>query len=150
QGAWSGSGNNNIDADPCFADSNNGDYHLKSQTGRWKNSIYARLDPTGDWFIDLIDFAAFASSWSQQGQAIPADLDNSGIVDMHDLKLLVDNYLMSYTLGDWVLDNVNSPCIDAGDPASDWTEELWPNGNRINMGAYGGTSQASMSLSDAR
>ena len=25
----------NIDADPCFADPNNGDYHLKSQAGRW-------------------------------------------------------------------------------------------------------------------
>ena len=32
---------------------------------------------------------------------------------------------------------------------SNWTEELWPHGKRINMGAYGGTSQASMSLSNA-
>ena len=45
----------------------------------------------------------------------------------------------------WVTDTVTSPCIDAGDPASDWTEELWPHGERINMGAYGGTAQASMS-----
>jgi hypothetical protein len=44
---------------------------------------------------------------------------------------------------------VNSPCIDAGDPNSDWTAELWPHGKRINMGAYGGTPQASMSLSSA-
>jgi len=49
----------------------------------------------------------------------------------------------------WVLDNVTSPCIDAGDPNSDWSAELWPHGERINMGAYGGTSQASISLSDA-
>ena len=48
----------------------------------------------------------------------------------------------------WVHDDVTSPCIDAGDPNSDWGEELWPHGKRINMGAYGGTSQASMSLSD--
>ena len=48
----------------------------------------------------------------------------------------------------WVQDDVNSPCIDAGDPSSDWTAELWPHGKRINMGAYGGTPQASMSLSD--
>lgn len=47
----------------------------------------------------------------------------------------------------WVMDTVTSPCIDAGDPNSDWTAELWPHGKRINMGAYGGTSQASMSLS---
>ena len=44
-------------------------------------------------------------------------------------------------------DDVTSPCIDAGDPNSDWKAELWPNGRRINMGAYGGTPQASMSLS---
>jgi len=48
----------------------------------------------------------------------------------------------------WVKDDVTSLCIDAGDPNSDWTKELWPNGKRINMGAYGGTPQASMSLND--
>ncbi|MBN1816148.1 MAG: right-handed parallel beta-helix repeat-containing protein [Sedimentisphaerales bacterium] len=70
----------------------------------------------------------------------------------------------------WVYDDVTSPCIDAGDlceegflddngtptdpnddlyvclqPAVGWQNELWPNGGRINMGAYGGTPQASMS-----
>jgi len=45
----------------------------------------------------------------------------------------------------WVQDDVNSPCIDAGDPNSDWTAELWPHGKRINIGAYGGTPEASMS-----
>ncbi len=48
----------------------------------------------------------------------------------------------------WVQDYTTSPCIDAGDPNSDWTAELWPHGKRINIGAYGGTPQASMSLSD--
>jgi parallel beta-helix repeat protein len=47
----------------------------------------------------------------------------------------------------WTKDDVNSPCIDAGDPNSNWTRELWPHGKRINMGAYGGTPQASMSSS---
>lgn len=47
----------------------------------------------------------------------------------------------------WVQDYALSPCIDAGDPNSDWTEELWPHDKRINMGAYGGTPQASMSPS---
>jgi len=45
---------------------------------------------------------------------------------------------------DWVCDDTTSPCIDGGDPNSDWTAEPWPNGKRVNMGAYGGTSQASM------
>jgi len=49
----------------------------------------------------------------------------------------------------WLTDDVNSPCIDAGDPNSDWTAELWPHGKRINMGAFGGTPQASMSESPA-
>jgi hypothetical protein len=44
----------------------------------------------------------------------------------------------------WVTDSNTSPCIDAGDPNSDWSDEPWPNGKRINMGCYGGTNQASM------
>lgn len=45
----------------------------------------------------------------------------------------------------WVQDDVTSPCIDAGDPNSDFSGETWPHGGRINMGAYGGTREASMS-----
>jgi len=108
QGSWPGIGN--IEADPCFvspgywgdaddphvsADSNDlnaiwvdGDYHLRSQAGRW--------DPNSQ---------------------------------------------------SWVKDVVTSLCIHAGDPNSDWTAELWPHGQRINIGAYGGTPQAGMSLS---
>ena len=43
----------------------------------------------------------------------------------------------------WVSDTVTSPCIDAGNPLSDYSKEPTPNGNRINMGAYGNTSEAS-------
>ncbi len=43
----------------------------------------------------------------------------------------------------WVLDEVTSPCIDAGDPNSPVGEEPEPNGGRINLGAYGGTEEAS-------
>jgi hypothetical protein len=61
----------------------------------------------------------------------------------------------------WVTDAVTSPCIDAGtsylidDPKYrysgwiDWRGELWPHGKLINIGAYGGTPQASMSTSSA-
>jgi len=83
---WHYLGQGNIDADPCFADPCNGDYHLQSEAGRWGPNIQS-----------------------------------------------------------WVQDDVSSPCIDAGDPNSDWTAELWPHGKRINMGAYGGTPEASMS-----
>ncbi|MBN1766560.1 MAG: right-handed parallel beta-helix repeat-containing protein [Sedimentisphaerales bacterium] len=45
----------------------------------------------------------------------------------------------------WVLDSVNSPYIDAGDPATDWSCESWPHGMRVNMGAFGCSGQASLS-----
>jgi predicted outer membrane repeat protein len=45
----------------------------------------------------------------------------------------------------WVADDVTSPCIDAGDPNSPVGEEPFPNGERVNIGVYGGTQEASMS-----
>jgi len=81
-------GNGNFSSDPCFADPANGDYHLKSQYGRWAPSA------------------------------------NGGA-------------------GGWVTDDVTSPCINGGDPASDYSLEPQPNGGRVNMGAYGNTPEAS-------
>jgi hypothetical protein len=46
----------------------------------------------------------------------------------------------------WILDDVTSPCIDRGDPNGPVVDEPDPNGSRINMGAYGGTPEASMSI----
>jgi len=47
QGGWQGQGQNNIDVDPLFADPYNGDYHLKSQAGRW--------DPISEsWIMDVV------------------------------------------------------------------------------------------------
>jgi hypothetical protein len=45
----------------------------------------------------------------------------------------------------WVKDDVTSLCIDAGEPMSPIEHEPFPNGGRINMGAYGGTAEASKS-----
>ena len=44
----------------------------------------------------------------------------------------------------WIIDDVNSPCIDAGAAYSPIADEPLPNGGRVNIGAYGGTTQASM------
>jgi hypothetical protein len=77
-------GQGNIDADPCFIDPDNDDYHLISQAGRWDSN----------------------------------------------------NQL-------WIQDNVTSPCIDAGDPIGPIGWEPFPNGGFVNMGAYGGTTEAS-------
>jgi len=84
QNGWSGEGN--IDLDPLFVDPEKGDFHLKSQGGRW--------DPVS---------------------------------------------------GNWVVDEVSSPCIDAGNPDDPVGLERFPNGDRVNMGAYGGTPEASLS-----
>ncbi|MHC4570246.1 MAG: hypothetical protein ACYTE3_31400, partial [Planctomycetota bacterium] len=77
-------GEGDITLDPLFADPDNGDYHLRSERGRY---------------------------WPE-----------------YDI---------------WVLDTVTSPCIDAGDPEVDASGEPLPNGGRINVGAYGGTLEAS-------
>ena len=45
----------------------------------------------------------------------------------------------------WTKDDVTSPCIDAGDPGSPIGFEPFPNGGIVNMGAYGGTAEASKS-----
>jgi len=45
----------------------------------------------------------------------------------------------------WVYDDVTSPCIDAGDPMSPVGAEPFASGGVINMGAYGGTGEASKS-----
>ena len=49
----------------------------------------------------------------------------------------------------WILDNITSPCIDAGDPCSPVAFEPYPNGGFgfINMGAFGGTDEAGKSPS---
>jgi parallel beta-helix repeat protein len=52
-----------------------------------------------------------------------------------------------YHLKSRVFDNSGeySPCIDAGDPLDPVSAEPLTNGKRINMGAYGGTAEASKS-----
>ena len=45
----------------------------------------------------------------------------------------------------WVKDSMSSPCIDAGYPSSDYSNEPEDNGNRINIGRYGNTIYASLS-----
>ena len=47
--------------------------------------------------------------------------------------------------GSWTNDPVHSPCIDVGEPGSAYTNEPAPHGNRVNLGAYGASEEASMS-----
>ena len=48
----------------------------------------------------------------------------------------------------WVIDPDHSPGIDAGDPCSVYSAELWSRGHRVNMGAYGNTPEASRSCTN--
>ncbi|MHC4743438.1 MAG: choice-of-anchor Q domain-containing protein [Planctomycetota bacterium] len=50
--------------------------------------------------------------------------------------------------GRWITDEVTSPCIDAGDPMRPVGYEPFPSGGIVNMGAYGGTAEASKSYFD--
>jgi hypothetical protein len=52
----------------------------------------------------------------------------------------------SYHGGAWLPDPLHSPCIDAGNPTSPYFNEPIPNGNCVNMGSYGNTAEASLSL----
>jgi hypothetical protein len=70
-----------------------------------------------------------------------------------DYHLKSQGWRWNATNGSWVSDGVTSPCLDAGDPASPLLEEplTAPNNptgpvlnSRIDMGAYGGTAEASL------
>lgn len=146
--AW---GIGNIDIDPGFAsfdqtgDPNLWDFHLKSADGRWDSKAAPAVDLTQNGFVDLLDFALFSSQWYQEGIGLTADLDDNGMVDFPDLHIMLNSYLSEQPLGIWVRDDTSSPCLDAGDLYLDWSAEPWPNGKRINLGAFGGTAQASKS-----
>lgn len=74
-----------------------------------------------------------------------------GLWDANDIWISGDYHLSSETghwdsdMLDWTADIYTSPCIDTGDPNSPAGGKPEPNGGIINMGAYGGTTQASKS-----
>lgn len=63
-----------------------------------------------------------------------------------DYHLLSNVGRFSPSTKTWVIDAVSSLCIDAGAPGDAIIAESYLNGKRINMGAYGGTDQASRSV----
>ncbi|MHC4752483.1 MAG: right-handed parallel beta-helix repeat-containing protein [Planctomycetota bacterium] len=110
KGGWTSRGDNNIDLNPLFAD-----------PGDWVdvNNINILIDPNDPnavWIDGDYHLKSEAGRWDPNSQS-------------------------------WVLDDVNSPCIDAGDPLTCIGFEPNPNGDIVNMGAYGGTAEASLSPS---
>ena len=113
--------------------------------GRWNPIYYTNGDFNGDGFIDMLDFAILALFWFDTGPAIPVDLYPDNSIDIWDAAIFAANWLEpGESLGNWeTSDDVTSPCVDAGDPASDHSQEPAPNGDRVNMGTYGNTPHAS-------
>jgi hypothetical protein len=81
--------------------------------------------------------------------------DDNGTRDSSDDVWVASDYHLKSEAGrwdpisqSWVIDDVTSPCIDSGDPNHPVGDEPGPNGGRINMGAYGGTSEASISIGE--
>ncbi len=109
---------------------------------------------------DLKNFPNNAGTLSNVAYCIIKDGDNSGIDGCISLDpLFIDaNYYHVHSQqgqytngffsgGGWGVGLSNSPAIDQGDPASDYTNEPAPRGDAINLGAYGNTEVASMTLS---
>ncbi|MBN2314078.1 MAG: right-handed parallel beta-helix repeat-containing protein [Sedimentisphaerales bacterium] len=92
------------------------------------NARYSFVDTTGTGnFYESDDGPGFADA------------------DRDDYHLLSKNGRYSPHTETWVYDQINSPCIDAGDPDMDIGREQKPYGRYINVGAYGGTPFASKS-----
>jgi hypothetical protein len=81
-------------------------------------------------------------SWNDNGTPNYSSDDFFTLGDYH-LKSTIGRF--DPDANQWVTDTISSPCIDAGDPADTVIYEPNPNGGRINMGAYGGTAEASKS-----
>jgi len=106
------------------------------------NSIFWN-NAGGDFFGCQVRYSSISGGakgeGNIEGDPLLVDPDNG---DYH-LRSWRGRYWPEHNI--WVLDTVSSPCIDGGDPTTEPLDELIPNGSRINMGAYGGTVQASMS-----
>jgi Right handed beta helix region/WD40-like Beta Propeller Repeat len=96
----------------------------------------------GEGSVDVDPFFASLGFWD--ANVTPEDPnDDFWMAGDYHLKSQIGRYVPAS--GDWAWDDVTSPCIDAGDSDTAWSLEPQPNGTCINIGAYGGTTQASLS-----
>ncbi|MGB2806429.1 MAG: hypothetical protein WBC22_01710 [Sedimentisphaerales bacterium] len=109
----------------------------------WRNIASYGSQQISDYGSSTVTYSDVQGGWSGPGNINTdpcfADPCNG---DYH-LKSQAGNW--DSNEGRWTKAEVTSPCIDAGNPMSPIGLEPFPNGGRINMGAYGGTSQASKS-----
>jgi hypothetical protein len=119
-------------------------------------------DEIYDWdSATVVSYSDIAGAWPSETNmdgdpcfANPGYWDNHGTPNdpTDDFWIDGDFHLQSQAgrwdpiKGTWKADKADSLCIDTGDPFSPVGDEPEPNGGRINMGAYGGTAEASKSL----
>ena len=116
--------------------------------------IYLNDGATLDWRegnIGADPCFAGPGYWDPNGTA--GDPNDDFWVD-GDYHLKSEGWRWDVSRGVWTWDDVTSLCVDAGNPGSALGDELlsvpddpgneWGENVRINMGAYGGTGQASM------
>jgi len=128
------------------ADDGGGMYWTATSEPNILNTIVWDNEPNG-----LTGVSAVVNYSDIQG-ANDANYPGGGNISQDPLFASSEDYHLRSFIGrwdagslTWAYDLEHSPCIDGGDPASDWSGELWPHGKRVNMGIYGGTHQASLS-----
>jgi hypothetical protein len=108
----------------------------------WQNEIYMEDTVYLDEYE--IRYNDIQGGWEGEGNInidpLFADAEN------RDYHLVSEAGRWDPVSESWVIDERTSPCIDAGDPESPVGDEPASHGNRVNIGAYGGTSEASKSL----
>jgi hypothetical protein len=103
-----GTGQGNIDGDPLFVDPNNGDYHLRSERGRyWPLHDVWVLDKVTSPCIDGGDpsgepmpnsgrtnMGAYGGTrYASMSEVMPVDFNTDGVVDMSDLADMIETWL---------------------------------------------------------
>ncbi|NQV35508.1 MAG: right-handed parallel beta-helix repeat-containing protein [Phycisphaeraceae bacterium] len=118
-----------------------GQTNLISHCILWNNaSADLYLRPSVPVSSVVVEYSNLGEAWDGPGNLSEDPLFADS--DYHDYHLL--SHAGRYDPSNqWTHDDPSSPCIDAGNPAVNTAAERTPHGRRINMGAYGGTAQAS-------
>ncbi len=92
------------------------------------------------WLYIRNDCLIFELGNGSERESIKAHILNPWDIDYH-----VKSKTGRWNKNKWVKDDVFSPCVDGGYPASDFSKETMPNGDKVNIGVYGNTAEASKS-----